>query len=719
MITTKLRHKIIAQKIIAMISILMVSSFFSLPLIANAVEPVQPEEPDAYVVYQRGSWKADHLRFGNDDQTRLVIRYQGNREIETAPNRDANQEFLHFDIKETTLLRTICLPFTYPADDPRIRRVNFYIHDSEGNIYGMGKTTPADPGIKDQPFDQIFKDHFFSAESAIVLPPGTYSLRTDDDAQWVRNRETDFQGAVLITGIDYAAWQKYKAKMLQQADLATGDRPQPARTPIDSPLPLYLEGSKSLARWRENPEKYQAPAESSASPQPATISLASSTFINEIVFNTYNDGKGAAPGVISIIDVQDQLAGRFQAYGARLGTVVNGMWIAGPGVVLPAGEYRLIASNMPVVACNEKGVPDFYITMAPLTPQPTDFTGRYKLNLDRQFGGAVTGESSEPSGNELSSNEPSSNRPSDLNLRDQEMVILDRGDTIELVGKYQDTTYSQVCEVTERQSNGLRGNVKITLDLMNLPGQPKLEITGYILLQKLPGLPAQMNLQGLATYRQESSPGSQTTAASLRQFPVKAGGSLYTQDLPAYVLEVPEVKTVFDDQPKRWVLITGMVLFTFLLGGSAYLLKKRIPPIVQQPVIGVEPVSSMINSSIINSSEVKSNIDQWSKALAIQTLFASDEMRTPQIPVSKVIANKGQDHVPGGVGSTGSAGNTWASIVGKAIFIGALPGGKKHTLTLVEAFDDMKKALHAEISLGAHDDSLGAHDDPGKGGRSW
>ena len=49
----------------------------------------------------------------------------------------------------------------------------------------------------------------------------------------------------------------------------------------------------------------------------------------------FNNGMGAAPGVIAILDASNQVVYSQQAYGGKVGTLANGLWIVKPGILLP------------------------------------------------------------------------------------------------------------------------------------------------------------------------------------------------------------------------------------------------------------------------------------------------------------------------------------------------------------------------------------------------
>jgi len=523
-------------KVIGWLGVLIIACTMA-PLSAIAAERTSPpEEPYEKVLYTNGSWGTELMRY--DNQTKLIVTYQGSWESQTGQNpvpASSDKALISFKLKSKSLLRGVYLPFTYPTVNPKLKIVSFFLRDSKGNIYGPYETIPVktninlqdaaaaegilisvdEKGSKDNAPDKIFIDNVFVAATEIILPAGNYSLYTNDDGRMVRNNQTNGQGAVLIKGIDYSAWQRYKEKLLQW-ESAGRDK---GVVQEDENIAISVSGSTVLSEVKVKPENYQAaPPKTPAQRLPASLTLKESSLVDEIVFNTYNGGKGAAPGFITVTDQKGQVQGKFQANGGLLGKAANGIWAVNPGIVLPAGVYTLSCSDPAVVTYNEDGTPDFYAAVAPVPPKRYDFTGRYYIDLAVSKASTLMG--------------PVKDGQNALDLKSFELSVIDKGEVIELIGKYEGMPFSQECKVTKREENNLTAAFNFAADLRNLPYKAKIGAAGTVNLQKPPGLQAKVTIAGQGTYER---PASKTKGADYNTYKIAGQGSMASPDLPGYV----------------------------------------------------------------------------------------------------------------------------------------------------------------------------------------
>ena len=69
----------------------------------------------------------------------------------------------------------------------------------------------------------------------------------------------------------------------------------------------------------------------------------------------FNDGKGAAPGRISLKDAGGKTFGPWQAKGVTYGETANAFWQCEPGVVLEPGTYIIVDSDPSTWSSSGKG----------------------------------------------------------------------------------------------------------------------------------------------------------------------------------------------------------------------------------------------------------------------------------------------------------------------------------------------------------------------------
>lgn len=519
----------------AFVSLIMVFMLL-LPMIIVAENPKTPapKEPVEKIIYSSGNWHHDYSEI--DNKLQLIMSYTGSREIDASMIENMiDIPFIKFNLKNKTLLRGVYLPFTYPLDKPMTQTVDLWLIDQKGNSYGPYETTPLRFGSvrevdmvkkeegegwievspEGEPGKSVMMDNIFIAREEIVLPAGIYSLYTDDPYNLVRNAETGIEGAALIKGIDYSVWKKYKEKLLQWE---IENNPDIAKK--EDEVNISIQGNEDLAKYAEEPEKYQDVAKEAPKKKlPAVITLEKTTLIDEIGFNTYNGGEGAAPGVVTIADKAGNIYGQFKAYGRSLGEAPNGLWIAAPGIVLEAGEYILAASDDSVLTYDEEGYPDFYVIAACAGPKIFDFTGRYFADLNTYKTSTLAGPVNPP--------------VSAFNLKQFELTVIDKGESLELIGKYEGMPFSQLCEVTERDENSLKAQFQFNIDLQNLPYKAKIGAIGLITIQNRVGLQPKLDLKGEAIYDRAAS---KEKGADFNTYSLEASGSLASKDLPAYVI---------------------------------------------------------------------------------------------------------------------------------------------------------------------------------------
>jgi hypothetical protein len=83
------------------------------------------------------------------------------------------------------------------------------------------------------------------------------------------------------------------------------------------------------------------------------FTLSKSYMITEILNYHWNNGKGAAPGTIKLVDGNGKVYGPWNTTGlVGSGGIKNCNWQCNPNIILPAGTYIVIDSNPATWSCN-------------------------------------------------------------------------------------------------------------------------------------------------------------------------------------------------------------------------------------------------------------------------------------------------------------------------------------------------------------------------------
>ena len=154
----------------------------------------------------------------------------------------------------------------------------------------------------------------------------------------------------------------------------------------EKPGELYTEfGNEELSelyrRFIEDTEgeyEYEPCGEAPPELLAPVFSLDAAYVLDEIILSTWNNGQGARPGVISVLDETGEEIASSKAQGASQGGAPNTLWVAMPGITLPAGVYYLDMDAPEALDYDESGEPVFYVGLsAPATPPPV-LQGRIK-----------------------------------------------------------------------------------------------------------------------------------------------------------------------------------------------------------------------------------------------------------------------------------------------------------------------------------------------------
>lgn len=431
----------------------------------------EPNKPYEKVVAKSGDWFTDQIVYDGDSW--LVSEYTGNYNTDkSAP------EVMEFKIDEKIVLRGIYIPFTGTASES----VTIQLVDNAGNIYKNLPTTVISSGASENKMS-----YGFTPENDIVLPEGRYSMTLSNSDGLV--------GAFLIKGVNYSAYEKYKKKLQENE--------------ADGELPTF--GNEENFELEKTGVSHET--------KPIVFMLDSDYHIDEIIINTYNDGKGAIPGTISVVDNNGKVVLVQQAYGGSLGEVANGIWTITPNNIWPAGNYSLVISEPKVISYDKSGEPLFYVKASLPLEVRYDFTGTYSINFDAYKTSTLMGS---VSGNNSS-----------ILLKNFEISVLDKGSEIELIGKYEGMPFSQNCEIIEETENTIIAKFDITADLSKLPYKARIGANTKVTLTKTQNEMAQISIKGTGTFEREAS---REKGADYNTYSIISEGKMLQRELPPFVL---------------------------------------------------------------------------------------------------------------------------------------------------------------------------------------
>lgn len=496
------------KKFWAKVLLMCFISLYLLPLTVLAADNSSPPaEPYEKVVAKKGNWYTTHISY--DDEAQLVIGYKGSYENE------AEKPEHGIVLSEKILLTGVYVP--YAGMD--VGEVTLRILDSRGNVYqGFAANAEITGGLVEEGADSKTQQaaergrntsYAFTPIDDIVLPTGEYTLYLDGEKLPV--------DAFLVKGYNYASYQRYlkdlqewawendETKEAEEASASFGNEE------IFSSYKQFLagEGEEAEPTWQKAPKKYVAPA----------FTLDGEYMIDEIILGTWNNGKGVAPGVIKILDKAKKAVATYIAQGASQGGAANTLWVAKPGITLPAGAYTIDMNAPEALDYDEVGGPVFYVGTSVPAAAPLNFTGTYKIWLDLYKTRTLMG--------------PVNEKKSSFSLEDFELSILDKGSMIELIGQYEGMPFSQNCTVLERGENQAVAAFNFAADLTKLPYKANIAAKAEVSLKKEPNDRIAISMTGQGFYARaatkEKGADDNTYSLSLR-------GNRVKKDLPPFVM---------------------------------------------------------------------------------------------------------------------------------------------------------------------------------------
>ncbi len=435
--------------------------WLQLPPLASFAEGIvqsMPAAPYEKVLATEGSWFTGRPSEGN--QTALTVGYTGEAMTSSEP--------LTFTTREEALVEQIYVT-TATAE-------TLTLQDELGNLY---------PG-----FERVSME----AESAIYQSPA--EVRLPAGSYVAEGASGDF----VVKGINADGQDRYVEQVVEHASSVEGA--------LLTPLSAGQEASTETL----------SASSGVTGKNPAIFVLDTTYLIEEIILNTYNEGAGAQPGHIAILDGANQVVYSQQAFGGALGDLGNGLWIVKPDILLPAGTYYIGSSDPSVIGHDAAGDPLFYLTAYPTIPAPPDYTGTYRIDVDTRKTSTLMG---------------SVSGPTSAFLRDFEMTALHKEGYIELIGEYEGMPVSQNCRIVEETENGIVALFDFDVDLTGLPYKARMGTQVMVTFAMDSEGQATVDFSGDAFYSRAAGGGE---GADENTYDVSGSGRRVTTDLPPFVV---------------------------------------------------------------------------------------------------------------------------------------------------------------------------------------
>lgn len=467
-----------------------------LPLtLLAAGDSMPPERPYEKVVARSGSWFAEQLSHG--EKSNLVIAYKGDRK--------ASGNFaMELKLKEEIVVTGVYIPGLATGEG----EVSLSLTDGQGNIYkGFSMEKQVNSEItKSETLESestISNDNkllIFTPSGDMLLPAGSYTLTAEGDE--------GLADAFLIKGIHAGAYKKYKETLLEwelENNPEISGEEEAGQT----------FGEKGLT----TKDKMTYGSEISETAGPPIFGLDAEYQIDEIIVSTYNNGQGAAPGIIALIGEDGQMYYSGQAYGVSMEGIANAAWKIAPGILLPSGQYLIALSQPEVLSYDGEGEALFYVKASiPVQLRP-DFTGTYRINLDAFKTSTLMG--------------PVTEVGSSFSLKDFELTVLDKEGELELIGKYEGVPFSQGCQVLEETPEGIVAQFSFAVDLTKLPYQANISADARVTLTvDGNGIP-QIEISGVSIYDRAAS---KDKGADHNTYDLRASGLMTQRELPPFVM---------------------------------------------------------------------------------------------------------------------------------------------------------------------------------------
>ena len=523
---------------IILLAYLLVMTFMPFSSYA-AGQGAPPERPYEKAIVQKGSWYTSQFTY--EGANTLVVGFRGNF------NKPSTEAFFTFDVKETTVLTGIYIPFPGLLLEP----MYMALVSDQGNVYqgfsgeiayvgtlkevqppssppppGYDDTGGMPDGEPDEEQDELIGDPentegiedytphygerlegqkgdtivYYYPEDAIVLPKGRYMIQLAGGA-WPAE-------GYFVKGMDFKAYEKYKEKLVkwlgEEEPEVIGNQEL-----SDEFWDRVLSDLVEEPTWMGVEIPYKAPA----------FELDESYIIDEIILSTWNNGEGAMPGIIYIYNDEDEMVAAFQSQGYGPGNAPNTFWMVMPDIILPPGVYYLDIDDKWALDFDEDGDPVFSVSVSPAPEEFTVFTGTYNMNIFLYKIRTLMGDVDPPEKSK--------------ELYDQVLAVIDKGEFIEIIGKYEGMPFSQNCPVLERGVDYAVAKLEFAADLTGLPYKAAISANGEIRFEKAINGVISVTVGGNGYY--ERLP-SKDKGADNNTYNLNGKGYKVKDELPSYVI---------------------------------------------------------------------------------------------------------------------------------------------------------------------------------------
>ncbi len=509
----------------------------------NGLELEMSTRPLEQVIAQSGSWHT--TTWSDDELVRLVVGYTGNPEEE-----GSSGEIPQFELGGMTGITGLYLPAR-----PSLQTApSLTFRGSDGRSYGPFRMEirwqVEQPDNPEMPFGLSSQEEdgqkicFWTPVTPLALDTGLYTIELSDPSVWMRPASAGGKSPYLVKGVNQEGMEQ---RLMQNLGMNPDD---------------FSTGNPDDADADDGSDNGNSPVDR----QLAVFTVREESVLLEIIFNTFNEGFGAEPGAIALLDDELEILEIFETWGEPLAGVENGTWVAEPEVILPPGTYRIGVSDPDVLVYREDGTPEFEVLLAPLGLQTrTDFTGTYRIDLKSFILSTRMG--------------MEDGTRSTFSLDDFELVVLDKGDSVELIGRYEGVPYSLGLPVVDGSATHLVAELDFEADYTNVAGvNAKITAGGFVVFQDRGERPPTIELvQGSAVYeRSESS----HQGADYNTYRVDSRGRMVSPDLPVFVLAAMGSRPgagPFPGPGSPVQAATGL-LFPPLVGLAVSLLQDTIKP---------------------------------------------------------------------------------------------------------------------------------------------
>lgn len=496
------------KRISAIFLLIVMILINTVPVLASKLgKPSQPDKPYEKVLAKNGNWYTERASF--EDSSELVIVYDGKYETQSSQSNEQNFD-MKFGLSEKAVLKGIYLPYVKKLSQSPL----FTLKDDKGNVYGPFNTEATYANVVSEKSDSGMQqtesiNYVFISENGVVLPQGKYIMNVSEPQWQVRNKHMGTGGAFLIKGINYSGYDRYMQKVCEwEANANSGEKRERFEETLGNKDFIGMDLKKY------SPEMFEKPAVK----KPAVLNIIEESLLTEVIINTFNNGKGAIPGIITIQDESGNSVGSFQSVGGTLGKVANGVWATIPNIILPAGNYSLIISNPDVVTYDKSGQPLFMATVTTLPAIRYDFTGTYNINIEAYKTSTLMG--------------PVTGKVKAFSFENFELTVLDKDGSIELIGKYEGMPFSQGCEIVEETIDYVVAKFNFEADLSKLPYKAKIGAIATVKLTKTQNDKAKIDITGTGTYSRQAT---KEKGADYNTYSITAQGNMMNKDLPVFV----------------------------------------------------------------------------------------------------------------------------------------------------------------------------------------